>query len=185
MLRSCSYPFDVQLQHLYPGNLCLLFFIPLLIHVRYSMGVYCISRIRAAGTAAQRFTGFLPHLLPESPRWLATAGKWDEAAEVFKKLGGSKTQAEEFRAKASLTQRDAAQQDRQSRPIFQKKWMKNTIMLYIFQIFQTIGYYGFGTLSPLVLAQKGYNISHSLEYITLVYRLPAWCSAFRSTHRKN
>jgi len=60
MLRSCSYPFDVQLQHLYPGNLCLLFFIPLLIHVRYSMGVYCISRIRAAGTAAQRFTGFLP-----------------------------------------------------------------------------------------------------------------------------
>ncbi|MEK5266716.1 MFS transporter [Weizmannia sp. FSL W8-0401] len=61
------------------------------------------------------------HLLPESPRWLATAGKWDEAAEVFKKLGGSKTQAEEFRAKASLTQRDAAQQDRQSRPIFQKK----------------------------------------------------------------
>lgn len=169
MLRSCSYPFDVQLQHLYPGNLCLLFFIPLLIHVRYSMGVYCISRIRAAGTAAQRFTGFLPHLLPESPRWLATAGKWDEAAEVFKKLGGSKTQAEEFRAKASLTQRDAAQQDRQSRPIFQKKWMKNTIMLYIFQIFQTIGYYGFGTLSPLVLAQKGYNISHSLEYIALSF----------------
>ncbi|MEC2303951.1 MULTISPECIES: MFS transporter [Heyndrickxia] len=109
------------------------------------------------------------HLLPESPRWLATAGKCDEAAEVFKKLGGSKTQAEEFRAKASLTQRDAAQQDRQSRPIFQKKWMKNTIMLYIFQIFQTIGYYGFGTLSPLVLAQKGYNISHSLEYIALSF----------------
>ncbi|MEK5266715.1 MFS transporter [Weizmannia sp. FSL W8-0401] len=47
--------------------------------------------------------------------------------------------------------------------------MKNTIMLYIFQIFQTIGYYGFGTLSPLVLAQKGYNISHSLEYIALSF----------------
>ena len=38
-------------------------------------------------------------------------------------------------------------------------------MLYIFQLFQTVGYYGFGTLAPLVLADKGYDIVESLGFI--------------------
>jgi len=53
--------------------------------------------------------------------------------------------------------------------VFQKRLWKSTVMLYIFQIFQTIGYYGFGTLAPLVLASKGYTVTHSLEYIALSF----------------
>ncbi len=42
-------------------------------------------------------------------------------------------------------------------------------MLGVFHIFQTIGYYGFGTLVPLVLASKGYSIVTSLTFTTLTF----------------
>jgi len=42
-------------------------------------------------------------------------------------------------------------------------------MLYVFQIFQTIGYYGFGTMVPLVLANKGFSIFESLTYTTIAF----------------
>jgi putative MFS transporter len=42
-------------------------------------------------------------------------------------------------------------------------------MLSVFHVFQTIGYYGFGTLVPLVLASKGYSIVTSLTFTTLTF----------------
>ena len=42
-------------------------------------------------------------------------------------------------------------------------------MLWIFQIFQSVGYYGFGTLVPLVLASKGFSVVNSLTYVSAVY----------------
>ena len=42
-------------------------------------------------------------------------------------------------------------------------------MLGVFHIFQTIGYYGFGTLVPLVLASKGYSVVTSLTFTTLTF----------------
>ena len=36
-------------------------------------------------------------------------------------------------------------------------YRRRTVMLCIFQFLQTVGYYGFGTLAPLVLAEKGYD----------------------------
>ncbi len=43
------------------------------------------------------------------------------------------------------------------------------LMLYAFQIFQTVGYYGFGTMVPLVLASKGFSILSSLSYTTVAF----------------
>jgi putative MFS transporter len=42
-------------------------------------------------------------------------------------------------------------------------------MLAVFQILQVFGYYGFGTLAPLVLANKGYDIVHSLAFSALSF----------------
>jgi MFS transporter, putative metabolite:H+ symporter len=42
-------------------------------------------------------------------------------------------------------------------------------MLGVFHVFQTIGYYGFGTLVPLVLVSKGYSIVTSLTFTTLTF----------------
>jgi len=43
------------------------------------------------------------------------------------------------------------------------------VMLYVFQVFQTVGYYGFGTMVPLVLASKGFSLLSSLSYTTIAF----------------
>ena len=42
-------------------------------------------------------------------------------------------------------------------------------MLCVFHVFQTVGYYGFGTLVPTVLAAKGYSIVTSLTFTSLTF----------------
>ncbi|GGJ22472.1 hypothetical protein GCM10010121_036920 [Streptomyces brasiliensis] len=42
-------------------------------------------------------------------------------------------------------------------------------MLAVFQVLQAFGYYGFGTLAPLVLAGKGYDIVQSLTFSALSF----------------
>ena len=42
-------------------------------------------------------------------------------------------------------------------------------MLCVFHVFQTVGYYGFGTLVPLVLAAKGFSVLSSLTYTTIAF----------------
>jgi putative MFS transporter len=53
--------------------------------------------------------------------------------------------------------------------LFSGQYRSRAIMLGIFHVFQTIGYYGFGTLVPLVLASKGYSIVTSLTFTTLTF----------------
>jgi putative MFS transporter len=42
-------------------------------------------------------------------------------------------------------------------------------VLCVFHIFQTVGYYGFGTLVPLLLASKGFSVVSSLTYTSIVF----------------
>jgi putative MFS transporter len=53
--------------------------------------------------------------------------------------------------------------------LFSPRYASRTIVLWIFQIFQSVGYYGFGTLVPLVLASKGFSVVNSLTYVSAVY----------------
>ena len=53
--------------------------------------------------------------------------------------------------------------------LFSGEYRSRVIMLGVFHVFQTIGYYGFGTLVPLVLASKGYSIVTSLTFTTLTF----------------
>jgi MFS transporter, putative metabolite:H+ symporter len=46
---------------------------------------------------------------------------------------------------------------------------RRVLMLYVFQIFQTVGYYGFGTMVPLVLASKGFSVLSSLTYTAIAF----------------
>src|SRR5205085_4310279 len=53
--------------------------------------------------------------------------------------------------------------------LFSRQYAGRTIVLWVFHVFQTVGYYGFGTLVPLVLASKGISIVTSLTYVSAVY----------------
>jgi putative MFS transporter len=106
--------------------------------------------------------------LPESPRWLASVGRKQEAYELVKtfeeearRIHGTLPPPEEVEEKAT--------QPLPIRILFSRTFVKRTSMLYIFQILQTIGYYGFGSLVPIVLTAKGYTVVHSLAFTALTF----------------
>jgi putative MFS transporter len=55
------------------------------------------------------------------------------------------------------------------RTLFVPPNRRRVLMLYVFQIVQTVGYYGFGTMVPLVLASKGLSVLSSLTYTTIAF----------------
>lgn len=112
----------------------------------------------------------LRRLLPESPRWLEAVGRHAEAEAIVSGL--------EQRAVAEQGGRPLPDPDpgivpetRRARvsELFQARWRTRTIMLWLFHCLQTLGYYGFGTLVPLVLTAKGYDVVSTLTYSAVTF----------------
>lgn len=126
----------------------------------------------AAGSLGGAIIWVLRRRLPESPRWLETAGRHAEAAAV---VAAMEAEAGGPRALAGAATSDAvpASTARPARVplhvIFSPHYRGRTLMLWVFQIFQSVGYYGFGTLVPIVLSARGFSVTSSLTYTTLVF----------------
>ena len=104
--------------------------------------------------------------LPESPRWLESVGRTAEADLI----------ASRMEAEASVQGLLPAAEERGPTParapgmraLLDREYRARTIVLCVFHLFQTVGYYGFGTLVPIVLGAKGFTIVHSLTYTAIV-----------------
>ena len=111
---------------------------------------------------------FLRLRLTESPRWLAKHGRHDEASRIVDALearveretgrplpppiadladeGGKGTYAEMFRA----------------------PYLRRIVMLSLFNLAGAFSYYGFAAWVPTLLAERGINVTHSLEYAFII-----------------
>ena len=112
-------------------------------------------------------------MLPESPRWLESRGRYAEAREVVESVAAKVAPGtpvfESNVPETTPASDDDAPSVAQVFRIAFRDYRKRTVMLVIFQVLQTVAYYGFGTLAPLVLVSKGFEVTESLGYAALAF----------------
>jgi MFS transporter, putative metabolite:H+ symporter len=127
--------------------------------------------------------------LPESPRWLEQSGRHQEADRIMTKIeervrheiGGRPVEpgmvedslpdvaSRSFRRRGEVgTTRTSTKPFVAFREIWQPPYRRRTIMLAIFNLCQTIGFYGFANWVPTFLISKGITITKSLEYSLII-----------------
>lgn len=113
---------------------------------------------------------FLRRGLPESPRWLEVVGRREEGEREVARM---EAEAEAATGRP-LPAPDAALQPLPAASVrlsslFRPPYARRTTMLWILSGLEVFGYYGFGTLAPLVLSAKGYGIVASIGYTAVSY----------------
>jgi MFS transporter, putative metabolite:H+ symporter len=118
------------------------------------------------GALGSVVVAFLRRSLPESPRWLAANGRGEEADAVVRRFEADLPAAE-------LPEPDpvrVAPRERGSfRELLVPPFRRRTGMMGLFHLLQSFGYYGFGTLVPLVLVAKGFPVVQSLLFVALTF----------------
>lgn len=107
--------------------------------------------------------------LPESPRWLAQHARHDEAARIMEDIEQrvQKETGQPLPAPRMLA--DEADSAKGSwAEIWSPAFIRRTIVLIVFNLFQTVGYYGFASWVPTLLIAKGITVTKSLEYTFII-----------------
>jgi MFS transporter, putative metabolite:H+ symporter len=124
--------------------------------------------VTLAGSAGALIAWNLRRGVPESPRWLAVHGREAEAerivadleARVSRDLGEPLPPPGPPVATMAGTSRFSE--------ILKPPYGKRTLVLSVFNLMQTIGFYGFGSWVPTLLIAKGIQITTSLQYAFII-----------------
>ncbi len=152
-------------------------FVSWLLVPRHLLGLEGWRWVVIIGSLGAIFIWFIRRGIPESPRWLEQHGRQQEADRAMQEIeehvrretGKDLPPA----TRESIVQTTGEKEDVSSssgnwRDIFGKPYRQRTIVLSVFQLFQTLGFYGFATWAPTFLLSKGVNVPKSLEYTFLM-----------------
>ncbi|TCK84142.1 putative MFS transporter [Paraburkholderia sp. BL9I2N2] len=119
------------------------------------------------GAQGAIFVWWIRLSLPESPRWLAQKGRLADADAILKGLE-SKVEREYGRALPPPAEPGPVSLRASFRDMWAKPFGKRTVMLILFHVSQTIGYYGFASWVPTLLMKQGITVTHSLMYSSII-----------------
>jgi MFS transporter, putative metabolite:H+ symporter len=119
------------------------------------------------GAHGALFIWFIRRALPESPRWLAQQGRLEEADRVLSTL--EKSVEQEYGQPLPAPAPPAPITEKSS---FADMWAppygKRAMMMIIFNVFQTVGFYGFANWVPTLLVRQGITLTSSLLYSSII-----------------
>ena len=147
---------------------------------RAPLGIAGWRWVMLAGAAGAAAVWVIRARVPESPRWLAAHGRLQEADRI---LSGIEAQIEADTARPlpppkPVVRREAGRG--RFAELFRPPYLGRTVMLSVFNLTQTIGFYGFGNWLPSLLAAQGHSLTKSLAWsfaIAVAYPVgPFLCS---------
>jgi MFS transporter, putative metabolite:H+ symporter len=113
------------------------------------------------------FIWWIRRALPESPRWLVQKGRFQEADSVMTALE-MRVAAEYRRPLPVPAAPEPVAQHGQMREMWTPPYLTRSIMMIIFNVFQTVSFYGFINWVPTLLIKQGITVTNSLFYTTLI-----------------
>src|ERR1700734_2843809 len=121
------------------------------------------------GSIGAVFIWWIRFSLPESPRWLAQHGRTAEAERIVSEMEDH-ARAETGR---DLPPAEAVAGETEHKTgawteMWNATYRSRTIVLIVFQLIQTIGYYGFNSWVPALLVSQGVEVTKSLVYTFII-----------------
>jgi MFS transporter, putative metabolite:H+ symporter len=113
------------------------------------------------------FIWWIRRALPESPRWLIQKGRFQEADSVMTALE-MRVAAEYRRSLPVPAAPEPVARHGQMREMWTPPYLTRSIMMIIFNVFQTVSFYGFINWVPTLLIKQGITVTNSLFYTTLI-----------------
>ena len=143
-------------------------FLPTMLVPAAPLGIAGWRWVVLIGALAAPVVVFLRRRLPESPRWLAKHGRLAEADRALK--GASRPRSRPNTE--SRCRRPARTNRSRRRAPFMDLWVPGVrgrvILMSVFNVFQTVGFYGFSNWVPSLLVKQGITVSTSLGYTTII-----------------